>query len=693
MKWFRIISGVLVFSALALIPASWRVGEAGAATVTWVTAGSSTNDWFGTNNWSSQSAPADGDEVIITNASVRVLLTNSTATLSSLLISNSATLIFSNWNTALNATNVTIASNAALTHVANTATTTNDQGGWPTNARVWIVCSNLTIAAGASINADSRGYQANPNNYTYGYGPGGGYCRGGSYGGRGSSPEHPPYGSVYGSVYAGNVYGVAAAPDQPGSAGGQYNSSYPAGNGGGAVRIQAEGTVTVNGGITVNGSAGTGCGGSGGAVWINCLRLDGTNGLISANGGNGNSSGGWPGSAGGGGRIAVIYDPNAQTSVPSVRFQAAGGASHFNFVPGIGTLYFTNNLFFTETFTHAGQWTVPGFTNLALDSLTVSNGWLGFPADGFQLTVTQRITVIGGNAKTNKLELTNAVVTCGGDLLLTNAALVLYSGATSAATLNVGGGMILTTGSAMYVYSGGQTNYPVGRDWNGLVSVTGDVTIASNAWIHSFSHSTNGGGALFRMASLAIAAGGGFNADYRGYLRGGATGYGPGGGSSSGRGGGYGGRGGGASPGGGSTYGNSNAPVHAGSGGSFQSSTLPGNGGGVIRIQASSTVTVNGALSANGQTAVGNIGGGGSGGSIYVTCRDFQCSGSLNAAGGHGTDSGGGGGGGRIAVWRIYHSGAASTDVGGGVYGAVAAEDGTLVWIQIPVPGAIVSFR
>ncbi len=45
-----------------------------------------------------------------------------------------------------------------------------------------------------------------------------------------------------------------------------------------------------------------------------------------------------------------------------------------------------------------------------------------------------------------------------------------------------------------------------------------------------------------------------------------------------------------------------------------------------------------------------NILGGGSGGSIWVTCQDFKGHGSTSANGGQGQGSGGGGSGGRISI-------------------------------------------
>ena len=65
-----------------------------------------TNDWFSTNNWDGgASIPVAGDTVTVAAAGA-ALLTNSTPYLGSLTLST--TLIFSNWDTTLSATSVTV---------------------------------------------------------------------------------------------------------------------------------------------------------------------------------------------------------------------------------------------------------------------------------------------------------------------------------------------------------------------------------------------------------------------------------------------------------------------------------------------------------------------------------------------------------------------------------------------------------
>ena len=228
------------------------------------------------------------------------------------------------------------------------------------------------------------------------------------------------------------------------------------------------------------------------------------------------------------------------------------------------------------------------------------------------------------------------------------------------------------------------------------VTVGGDMTIGAGGWVYPISHSTNGGSVFFQVGNLTVASNGGFNADASGFAGGGVTqnGYGDlngrgkshnGVGDTMGNGAGYGGNGGGDAGYFGTTYGSANAPTLPGSGGSGrgQSASIGGTGGGLVWVQAANQVTINGLLSANGQTVL--YAGGGSGGGIYVRCRRFGgTSGILSANGGGsltpgGAAVGGGGGGGRIAVVSAanYYTGA--TNVLGGT-GTVFGATGTVVF-------------
>ena len=226
-----LITCTVISLTLAFAPATQ------AADRTWT--GAANNDWFNNANWLPSGYPQTGHSVDITNGSV--LLTSDTAVLTSLSIAN-ATLIFSNWTTRLLATNVTMQNGGKFTLPA--AFTTSQMSN-----RVWVVCTNLTMEAGGSMDVDGKGYAQQ-------YGPGlGSGSSGSGYGGKGANG---------GSGGGGSTYGSTNTPTDPGSG----SIRVDGGTGGGAVRIEASGNVTVNGTITANGVTATYGGGSGGGIYV-----------------------------------------------------------------------------------------------------------------------------------------------------------------------------------------------------------------------------------------------------------------------------------------------------------------------------------------------------------------------------------------------------------------------------------------
>ena len=717
------IGNAIVFSMI-LVFAVFE--SASAATKTWNT---TTGDWFVDGNWSG-GLPVAGDDIVIANAGAYVSLTNSTPWMSSMVISN-ATMSFSNWDTTLSVTNLMIRNGGIQTCV----------GSFTNNAmsnRVVVVCSNMTIDVGGQINVDYVGYMGGVARLK-GNGPGGG--PGDGYGGSGAG--HGGYGGDAGHGQ-GVVYGQSTAPEYAGSGGGGGYKN-PGGPGGGAVRIQASGQVMVNGQITANGHEGynvgseygwqadIGGGGSGGSVFITCNTLVGIHGVIQATGGRGYQNSpyyysGVSGGDGGGGRIAVIYDTAAQSNqaLPNIQISTLPGLGG-NCPGDIGTLYFPDSSLFSSTNPFSGQWLVPGFTNWSVADLQVSNAWIRLPDAGFQLTVTNTLTVMSTYSATVayklcKLELTNGPTVNCGQSRISGGALTL-SGATSGPTLNCAGDLTLTNASRLYV-SAGLTNAGVAPGYGAMVNIGGDIRVAGNSWIYPAAHPTNGAVVLFSMRNLTLDLGGGINADYLGYIGSRSLSiqyyhsyqgeYGPGSsaaGFNYGLGSGYGGSGGYCRTGlaGGPAYGSSNAPVAPGSGclrmnGSMYRTT-GADGGGSVQIRATDTVAIEGTITSNG--GAGNVyyGGGASGGGIYITCRTFvgSSNGELWAKGGAGCNhvdfSGGGGGGGRIAVWRIYDNSPTviSSYVNGGAPGpdgiTTAGTDGTVVWGWLPPPETLILIR
>lgn len=168
-----------------------------------------------------------------------------------------------------------------------------------------IVYNNATIAAGGAISVEGRGFsQAG--------GPGAGL----SADGFGSGAGHGGLGGASVTAPGGITYGSFTQPNERGSGGGfGFGPLYGGSEGGGSIRLNVGGMLTVNGRLSANGSDGlqdSSGGGSGGSLWVTTGAFAG-DGEVTAYGGAGE----WFGGGGGaGGRIAIYY----RTSVPTNRF-------------------------------------------------------------------------------------------------------------------------------------------------------------------------------------------------------------------------------------------------------------------------------------------------------------------------------------------------------------------------------------
>ncbi len=645
------------------------------AAATWDGGAAGDSNWFNPTNWAEDILPGPADEVYVTSGAGGPVLTGSVSVLT-LTLSNK-TLTFQGTNTVLTASNVTVAgASGKITHTVNTDT--NGADGWQADNGVWIVCTNLEVAAGAAINVDTNGYKGGPQ-YTSGYGPGGGIY--GSEGGGGGG--HGGGGGPGQSGAGGTTNGDPRVAGGPGSGGGSSRySPHRGGNGGGVVRIEASGTVRVDGTITAcgeNNPHDRSGAGSGGGIYINCDTLEGS-GLIKAHGGTSQHGG-----AGGGGRIVVSF---AHTHSPAVDFVASGGfASGGGSSARPGTLALSQYNGVLPAVWKGGlvlmtnAWSTPSFTL----SNTYAHAIAAFDP-GFQLTVAGGVRVAGGA----QLELgSNAVMSCTNLRVEGGSTLVLGVDA----TVDAGSGdVLITNASKVCQYAGG-----------GFTNVQ-DFALGGTSTLYSYCDLVSGAvPGWFVVRDFRVALGCSVNANTNGYtgvFR--SAGLGPGagasgGGSGYGGGGGHGGRGGNGNPstaGGGTNDLPADPALPGSSGGVWASSDEKGgNGGGCIRIHASRTVTVDGSLVANGESGGWDRSAGGAGGTIYIYCTTLEGCGSLSAAGGSSGvgNNAGGGGGGRIAVRCCYKHFSGTTSVTNGT-GYQPGEPGTVYW-RIQGPGTVFSAR
>ncbi|QLY24841.1 hypothetical protein [Bdellovibrio sp. KM01] len=156
---------------------------------------------------------------------------------------------------------------------------------------VTIIANTVTI--NGTVTGDGKGYSGTS-------GPGAGTISGTAS----SGGCHGGFGGLDNTYDFCTTYGDPVSPITLGSPGGMQSSSGP---GGGAIKFDVSGTMTVAGTITMNGTdsvaAGVkGGGGAGGSIWIKAAVFAGA-GTVRANGSNSANAKG----AGGGGRVSINY--------------------------------------------------------------------------------------------------------------------------------------------------------------------------------------------------------------------------------------------------------------------------------------------------------------------------------------------------------------------------------------------------
>ena len=657
----------------------------------------SAGKWSDGSNWSLGRAPAENEGVSIPD-SATVILDVRTPQLFSFSMNGGAKLVFSNgWDTCLWADSIDIANST----VTIAGPFTNEVG----KCRAFFKCVNFTLAENALIDADGKGWRGggyeqikgvnNPNvpivnsaGVKYGgFGPGAANVAMGA--------SHFGYGAplvTINQVYTKDIsrlYDDPYAPTEPGSGGFGLtgtaygcvfdNLSIP--SGGGAVFIDATGSVILNGKITACGVGSyinhwyycqcnyfASTGGSGGSVRINCQTVSGV-GEIRADGGNGGFSiptylynpnkATSSGAAGGGGGVAIVYDETKQIAgaVAGMTISAAAGyypempktnAADYKTEPLAyakmdkyrrdaepGTLYFSDakiindtigkglsgKLFDVENYVHEGD-------------LEWSYGNVRFGATGAVFTVNGSLTVTGEWSR----------VDIGGITKITNFGTrpYIHSG-TVPVGLTVNGDLVISNGAALAVYAARVDDE---TSPGAQVHVAGAFVVGDGGTVLPTSDYGHGGASAFTVGSFTLAEGGRVDADHRGcsgawnsgyYSVAGAQGVslkgvGPGAGNNSGAGAGHGGVGGrgewngqSSGNGNGGEYGDPFRPTLSGSGGGSGGYTWAGDGGGVFNLAAAGSVVIAGRVSADGSyheySPVDSVhhAGCGSGGSILIS--------------------------------------------------------------------------
>ena len=644
--------------------------------------GDETGRWNDQANWGGV-LPQDGDTVTIAREEgVTVTLDSATPALGTLIVRG--TLNVAGWDYAVRADEVSVEDGGVITCAGGFGSMSD------VSNRVWIVCRDLTVAAGGRIDVSGKGWTAAAAELGAGPGAGGAVGAGGAYGGFAGAA----YVSAIEDIPMGTTYGNVEDPRDPGSAGsasGITATGSVGGAGGGAVLIQASGAVTVGGSIVADGgdSSGTGYrgGGSGGGISVFCRTIGGTGTLAARGGWGGDRAGRTPGhnGFGGGGRIAVHYDTAAQAACetqPSLTFDTwhsgwTGSTYEGNHVAGeAGTLWLPDAQLLKETFNASAQVYLPG-AKLSLASLTVPGGrQVQFPQDGFELDVAGDVTLSGSYS----------MLAFGGAQLVHRAVFASVVGFRrfgdqQPVKVRIGGNLLVTGKSCDVVLRAAKMTVADadpedGVPCGGTLEVGGRILIGSSDRLVTVSHYWTGVSPLILTHGLTVEEGGKLTADAQGHFAGnpyaalplegqnGSYGFGPGASTKDGTG--YSGPGGSHFGLGGKDnatisddflYDDFESPHMPGSGASHSwSDGTSGAGGGVVYVVASGRVVIRGTVSAVGTMNCTGHAAGCAGGSICLKARRLVVTetGRITAKGGDAQGNGGMGGGGGVALYRAF---------------------------------------
>jgi hypothetical protein len=641
-------------------------------------------------------------------------LTNSIANGANITIGDNGILTQNNATAQTISGNLTIESGGKLTHTNNTT------------AQSYIISfnvqGNIDVQSGGTIDVDGLGYDGQGNTVGLGLGAGGfgnNMGGGGGHGGNGGVGNHA-------SATGGLGYCDISNPATVGSSGGAYDGGTPGESGGGLIILNATSTITINGTITADGNGAGGAdyhgGGSGGGVKITADTIAGTPTSFTITGGDGGSVFGGRGGGGGGGCAYVEYTTSNSMTTTSIAMN--GGANGYQ-KGGAGQVLIKDSdngngdLFVINDGVVAASSSVLIGTPATLDSIYIDNFSTYSVSSSLVITTvtvssTSILEIDAGETLTYTNLLGDATATGVIDVYgtYTNASsittfdhdinVVVYSGGTfnngdslvidSLGDLTFNNGAILSDTELSSLSSSSTFNF----SQSNFVSV-GAFTIATDTvTISDFTTSTgplsvtnlviNNGGTLTHgdnstaqshiiniaaTGNITINSGSTIDVDglgYDGQLNGVGLGLGAGGfAGNTGGGGGHGGAGGrgfDASATGGSAYCVSTTLDTIGSsGGAYDHGLAGASGGGLIILQATSTITIDGAITADGANATDYNGGGSGGGVKIIASTVTGTPTSFTTTGGNGGNAFGGRGGGGGGGCTYIGYGSANADI------------------------------
>jgi len=618
-----------------------------------------------------------------------------------------------------------------LTHQDNTTT----QANWMEITTT----GNITVNANASIDADGLGYNGGATQAD-GEGPAGGY---GVFGGSNAAGSGGAHGGDGGDEQAGAAGGTAycdiSDPATIGAGGGgTHFAGGNGGDGGGSIILNASGDIDITGAtITADGTDGveatgrSGGGGAGGGIKMSADRIIGSPTSFSVTGGDSPSAANFDGGGGGGGCVLLEYTTSSsisdELSIDMYGGTAIGTESSQHGGAGQLLIHDTDAVgedgdLFSENNGTEGADTTQLISSLSVDSITLDSEAKYVVSNGDTLTLNDATPFDDGDS-TGILEIAGELDYTSGNSY-DNLTVSILSGGTlgNTATIDVTatGGLTLNSGGIVNttittLTSAGTLTFEEGSTFTisditttggtitlnsyttaSAMSITGSLTIGGTT---DLIHGDNSDSQthIINVSAASMDIDGSIDVDGLGYEGGAvqANGEGPIGGgygvyvgaNAGGSGGAHEGNGGNDETGtaiGGTAYCDETDPdtIGAGGGGSYFAGGIGGNGGGLIILNASGTVDVDGATitadGTDGVVATARSGGGGGGGGVKIAANTISGDpASFTVTGGNSLDAGdiydgGGGGGGCIYLeYRAANSiDAGDVDVSGGTAGA-----------------------
>jgi cysteine-rich repeat protein len=224
---------------------------------------------------------------------------------------------------------------------------------------------DFTVGEGAYLDGDVQGFGSDVGHGKgmKGGDTGGGQGSGGGGGGHGGSGGIGEDDGINGETDGGEGYDSAVRPFNLGSGGGESGAGAVGGAGGGAVAITTEdGTITIDGIISVNGGDGMyaspgGGGGAGGSIYLRGDEIIiGATGLLSAIGGDGGDDGStYVGGGGGGGLIVLVFGTNILGAVEDVTVLKDEGSGYQSGGEGVYGDYGIPELYLQDQYTKSDE--------------------------------------------------------------------------------------------------------------------------------------------------------------------------------------------------------------------------------------------------------------------------------------------------------------------------------------------------